>query len=626
MDDRRGDRWALVVAGMGLVSLLWPASRADARLLDLSGEVALEYRMLNTDSGPETTSSDDLRETVRVGNNGELFREAIGRYQLNFNFLNEDRWDDNSSWGSGKENDQVLDFFASVNLFPRWMALGLTAQRVTQELESGTNSAPGSGGKITTTTLGLTWALPRIWKLPQLLLNLYDSIIETQGCTPASPPGCDDKSRTFGGSLSAADQYPFRYVIKNTVLNYGISFASVQDVNSGGTELAVSGQVTADTNWTPTLTSNVRGAYSTNLSRQTPSVPGGVATATSAGALLIYRPSLKLTSRLSYDYAKDVGDRHVLGADAFYRPTPQFDISTTIRATLYDLPSARSVMGVGTAVVMYRPTLNLSTTFSATMGDSQTTNSAAATSIRVDSFFQNYGASLSYFKLYDLVRVNTGAGMGVANSTVTGGAGSTTFNSNWQVQVTNTKTQYVTVTGGVNGFYQQSSGNVDIMTNSIRADATSSYFHELLFRGDGLTLHGGVGDQLTTQSGANTQIVDLIADVRYGWQAVGVASGYATHIGTSPGQDFDTYFVEMQWAVPPMLRGMSLLLHGRYNEQLMRDSSQTNFSDATADVTGSYQIGLVLFTLQYQFHDYESDSSTLLSHNLYLRLSRQFSF
>jgi len=50
----------------------------------------------------------------------------------------------------------------------------------------------------------------------------------------------------------------------------------------------------------------------------------------------------------------------------------------------------------------------------------------------------------------------------------------------------------------------------------------------------------------------------------------------------------------------------------------------TDRSTALADATGSYQIGLVQFSLQYLFN-YQDSGSTTLSHNLYLRLTRRFS-
>jgi len=617
------------VAGIGLATLLWPASRADARLLDITGEVSLEYRLLNIDAGSTDKSSNDLRETVRAGTNGELFRDAIGRYQLSLDFINDNFSNSTTPWlGSGKGNTQVVGYFASATLLPRWMPVSLTFQRVTQDQESDGGTTPGvinlTTSSTTTTTYGLGWALPKIWKLPQVQLNLYYSRVETHGC-PVGYQGCQTTYKTYGGSLSAMDQYPSRYVIKNTVLTWSLVFSSIQNFgdNEGTGGLNVGGRATADTQWSPVLTSNLRVSYTTNVSRQTSTVPGGIASATSAGATLNYRPSLKLTSSLSYDFAKDVYDRHVLGSSVFYRPTPQIDITGLLLGSLYDLTPARVLTGTGGATVVYRPILNLNTMFSATLGDNLTTNSAASQS-RSQTFFQNYGASMNYFKLYELVRVNTGAGIGVANVTGSGN-NTTTVNGNWLAQVTNTKTQYVAVTGSYNGFYQQSSGNIDNMTNTIRVDATSSYFRELLFRGDALTLYGSASDQATTQTAANDQLVDLSVNARYGWQGVGVGSGYAMHLSTSAGEDYDAYFVEMQWAVPPLVRNMSLMLHGRYYEQLMRDQTEPNQTTAVADVTGGYQIGLVLFSLQYQFNYYDSSNSTL-SHNLYMKLTRRFSF
>jgi hypothetical protein len=340
---------------------------------------------------------------------------------------------------------------------------------------------------------------------------------------------------------------------------------------------------------------------------------------TSAGATLFYRPSLKLNGSLSYDYAKDLYDRHVGGADVFYRPTPQLDIMGSARALLLDLDQTQILSGSASTTIAYRPMLNLTTTLFSTLGATQTSTSVADSR----AFFQNYGASVSYFTLYDLVRVNTGAGLGVGNVIATGHS-NTTFNSNWMAQATNTKTQYVTTTGSYHGFYQQTGGGADLWTNTIRADATSSYFRELLLRGDTATLHAGAGDVWTMGPSQNDQLIDFGVDAHYGWQAVGIGSGYTTRITTSQDEDYDAYFVEGQWTVPPVLSGLSLMVHGRYDEQLMNTRTQSNHTTTTAGVNGSYQIGRVQLNLMYQFNSIDSGSSTL-SHNLLLRLTRRFS-
>jgi hypothetical protein len=614
LDGSRSGHWGLVIA-VGMMALLWPASRTDAGLLDLNGEATLDYRLTNVESDGESSQNSSLQEIVTLGTNGAIFREVLGRYQLNFSFINDDRT------GDQQTTTQTFNYFGSLTLFPLVMPLSLSAQRLTQEVESNTTSTPVSSGKITTSTYSLAWDAPRIWKLPQLHLNVYYTTLETNSCTAVSPPSCDDTTRVFGGSLNATDQYPYRYLIKNTVLTWTLSFSSVQQF-SGRTGLSVGGRMTADSQWTPDIKSNARVSYTTGLSRQTPSVPGQVANVTSAGFTVFYRPSLKLNSNVTYDFTKDTFDRHVGGVDIFYRPSPQFDITVASRGSYLDFSQSKVIAGYGSALVLYRPILNLNASLSGTLGVTDTTSNASADTSTV---YQNYGAFVTYFKLYELVRISTSGGLAV-NNTFGTNASQTNLNGSWSAQATNTKTQYVTLTGNYAGNYNQQfgSGGTDQLSNAIRADATSSYFRELLLRGDVLTLHAGAADTTTTGGTYNVQTVDLRADLQYGWQGVGVGGGYATHISSQTAEDYNTYFTNLHWTVPPLLQNLDIMVNGRYEQRLMNEHTQADQTTATADVNGAYHVGLVQFSLQYQFKYFDLSSSTL-SHNIFVRVTRRFS-
>jgi hypothetical protein len=238
--------------------------------------------------------------------------------------------------------------------------------------------------------------------------------------------------------------------------------------------------------------------------------------------------------------------------------------------------------------------------------------------------FQDYGAAVSYFKLYDLVRINTAAGLSF-NDVMATGNNSATFNSHWLAQATNTKTQYVTVTGTYNGNFQEQTtgGSNSLWANVLRVDASSLYFKELLLRSDALMLHAFTGDQMTAGVG-HAQIIDLGADVRYGWRAIGLGSGYAGHISTNTGEDYNEYFFDFQWTAPPLLRNLYLALHGRYDLQQFKDASRADTTTGQADANGTYRIGLIEFSLQYQLNYFDQFASTL-SHSVYMRLTRRFS-
>jgi len=607
---------------MGLMGLLWPASRAEARLIDLTGEATLEYRLIEVSTTGGTDSQyNDLRELVTVGSNGAIFREALGFYQLNFTFSNDDRYGDLES------NTQVYNYFGSLTFFPRVMPLALSAQRTTQEMESNTLSAPVPSGKVTVSIYNLVWDLPRVWKLPQLHLNVYYSTVETNSCTPLSPPSCDNTSRTFGGSLTATDQYPYRYIIKNTVLTWNLSMSGVQQFNNSGTDMSVGGRMTADSQWTPEISSNVRASYTTGLSSQTPVVPGIVANVSTAGFTVFYRPSLKLNSNFTYDFTRDTNDRHIGGFDVFYRPTPQFDITVSGRGSYLDLDYSQVASGYGSVLVLYRPTLNLNAAFSDTAGLTTTTTDATTSGphTKSTSLYHNFASSVTYFQLYELVRINVSGGVAM-NNTIASGSNQSNVNTFWMMQATNTKTQYITVTGTYSGYYndQLSGDGTTEFTNMIRTDATSSYFRELLLRGDTLTVHAGAGDTAISGGVDNIQTIDVGADLLYGWRGWGVGGGLSSHITTAQGDDYNSFFTSVNWTVPPMLPDLQITVDGRYEDRLMTDPGRPDMTIATANVNGTYQIGLVMFNLQYEFNYFNELSSTV-SHNLYFRLTRQFS-
>ena len=609
---------------MGLMGLLWPSSRVDARLLDLTGEATLEFRLVNVSgSGGGITDSQyiDWRELVTVGSNGALFREALGLYQLNFTFINDDQY------GDLKSKSQNYNYFGSLTFFPRLMPLALSAQRTTQEMESNTTSAYVLSGKVTISIYNLVWDLPRIWKLPQLHLNLFYSTVETNSCIATAAPSCDDTSRTFGGSLTATDQYPYRYIIHNTVLTWNLSFSGVQEFNGQNSDMSVGGRVTADSQWTPEIKSNVRASYTTNVSSQTPTVPGLTPNVTALGFSVFYRPSLKLNSNFNYDFTRDTNDRHVGGIDIFYRPTPQFDITVTSRGSFLELDHSEILGGFGSVLVLYRPILNLNASFGGTGGITTTTTDATASQphTKGTSLYQNYTASASYFKIYELFRINMSGGVAL-NNTISSGANQTNVNTSWMAQATNTKTQFVTVTGSYSGYVNEQFSGVGVnqTLNMFRGDLTSSYLRELLLRGDVLTLHAGAGDTLITGSGDSGATTDAGGDLLYGWRGASLGGGYLGHFSSQLGDNYNSVFTSLNWTVPPLLQDLQIIINSRWEDRLMRDQSRPDVTIATVNINGTYQIGLVQFNLQYAFSYYDELTSTL-SHNVYFRLTRQFS-
>ncbi|MEW6324903.1 MAG: hypothetical protein AB1515_05905 [Nitrospirota bacterium] len=627
---------------MGLIAAVLSVSvplEAEGRLLNLNGEIGVNFNGVWGDSEGNDADSSTWQETVLISNRGELLREALGRYSLSFRFLNEDRSvdiDTGQASGSVDENRQAYDYFLSVDLLPRAMPLSITAQRVTSLLESG-----GADSKTTVTTVNLTWVLPRIWKLPELRANLFYSVFETD----------TDEDRIFGGSVSATDQYASRYIIKNTELRGTLSFYSVQRVEGEGTDLSIGGTVTADTQWTPALTSNARVSYTTGISVQTPNVPGGVATATAVGLALHYRPSLRFTTSGGYDYTKDIVNRHIGTAQFLYRPTPRFDINGTARAILLDLGKNDILTTFGSALITFRPMLNLTTSLSAIAGANQTFGldactpppvpPAPQTCLNLDqAIFHNYGLAATYFKVMELAQITTSGAVNYGGNITLGDRAtrqpdssvvtrdlaehSNNVSSSWSVQATNTKTQYVTVTGAYSGYYnvQSEGANNEQWTNTVRLDASSSYFRELLLRGDHLSLHVGIFDTITNTSTDSNQDLGIATDAGYGWQWLEVGTGYAMHFSTGGGTGSKSYFGELRVVPPIRVPRFTSNAGVRYEEQMFENQFDRSF--LRGDINLGWQVGRVMLSVQYQYY-YQQETGASQVHNLFARLSRYFS-
>jgi len=95
-------------------------------------------------------------------------------------------------------------------------------------------------------------------------------------------------------------------------------------------------------------------------------------------------------------------------------------------------------------------------------------------------------------------------------------------------------------------------------------------------------------------------------------------------VTTDPTGDYNAYFFDLRLTAPPLLRNLTLTGHGRFGQQLMKGIGYIDVTNAIADITSAYSIGLVQLSLQYQFNYFDQATSTL-SHNLFFRLSRQFS-
>ncbi|HXZ25576.1 MAG TPA: hypothetical protein VEI24_05080, partial [Nitrospiria bacterium] len=103
-----------------------------------------------------------------------------------------------------------------------------------------------------------------------------------------------------------------------------------------------------------------------------------------------------------------------------------------------------------------------------------------------------------------------------------------------------------------------------------------------------------------------------------------LGGGYLGHFSSQLGDDYNSFFTSLNWTMPPLLQDMQIIINGRYEDRLMTDQSRPDVTIGTVNLNGTYQIGLVQFNLQYAFSYYDELTSTL-SHNVYFRLTRQFS-
>ncbi|HEY5648440.1 MAG TPA: hypothetical protein VIU33_03005, partial [Nitrospiria bacterium] len=223
------------------------------------------------------------------------------------------------------------------------------------------------------------------------------------------------------------------------------------------------------------------------------------------GGTLSYRPHLGMwDGRLSVAYSenpffKDFKSLALTG-NANFRFSEKVRSGAALGFSRLDVSTSEVISVSGSGNVQYRPIFGLTTGVSAGAG---LTDSSQEGSEDTESLFQNYIYSLNYIKVLRRFQFNTGYNLsyGLTDTRPTGFS-SRNLSNTLQAGLDNTNTRYVHV--GLTGSFNNIQNNTESIKSDqtsyiVRASADSSYFRNLLFRGDSLTLR--VSDRFKNTTG-----------------------------------------------------------------------------------------------------------------------------
>lgn len=593
--------------------VLSPAfSPAHARFLNLGGSLNVNYQQAttysDTDAGTTKTKINTLGQQYVFFLFGDFYR--LGGYRGDISWMEQAV--------HFKETDQknrfnVNDYRLSLNLFPQWSPLSLTAQRINRKTD-----LEGPGFSTTTKdrvdSLGGNWIL-NIRRLPRLVLNYQRSELKT------------DSSGEFKTQAATASTDG---TLGNTHIALGYQ-TTTTETDTSGTSRSNGGNLDVNSQVTPAL--NVAGFArytSTSLPSSGVVAPGvDFFQERSYGASLVYRPPLYWwDGSASYHYAEnpyfnDFRSQTVQGS-AHVRYNENTDSTFGARYLNYSVLDSTVNSESMDASLNYRPLFGLTTGIVASVGLTSTDTTGAE---NTDSLFQNYGYNLSFTRPWRLLQYRAGYQLtyGLSN-TRPSGFDSKDLGQTLTFGLDNTNTRIIHL--GLQTTYSE----IHRTTNSIKSDQTSylvqvsadsSYFRGIVLQGDSLNLRstGSLSD--TTGFGVEGRV--LSGEFNAAYQTL-IGLGLSTNYRI---EDYPTELLldrqiitsQIQYATA-LLMNMSLTLLARNVLEDNRYRSDVNRVEGTANL--NYQIGKLSLSAQYQEVQTTTDGDRYGTRSIMGRASRAF--
>jgi len=247
--------------------------------------------------------------------------------------------------------------------------------------------------------------------------------------------------------------------------------------------------------------------------------------------------------------------------------------------------------------VSYRPTFGLSTGLGAAAALTSTANAT-----ETDTLSQNYLYNINYFRPWRFLQYHTGYNLTYGLSdTRPGGSESQDLSNSLNVGADNTNTRLVHVgSDAVVSHIRRTTDSVesDQTSYNINLTADSSYFRNLIRRGDSLALKATTNYSDNSGIGIEGPIVRFESTATYVWIGLFADAGYS--IENYPDEvllDRQRVFGQIQWILY-VIRNTSLNLRVKDTFEDNRFRDDVNRFEVDAEAT--HQLGALSLSLQYR--------------------------
>ncbi|MBI3597347.1 MAG: hypothetical protein HY203_09370 [Nitrospirae bacterium] len=614
---RPDGRWLWIIAALWVVV---ECAEAQARLLNLGGSLNINYNksttFQDTDVSSTTSTIRSLNQQYALFVFGDAYR--LGGYRADVSWLDQDV---NIDQTNQKNRFTVMDYRLTMNLFPVWSPLNLSAQHVERKSDLSIGGTSLSS-QDHIDSLGANWVV-NLRQIPRLVLNFQQSKLDSNA-------GDKFLTRTFTALTDTT--------VGATRLSGGYQFSEA-DTNT--TSPSTSHGVNLDTNTqlTSSLTLTAYGRYAQRHVPENvaaiPLVPGGPTAGVSFfqersyGTALIYRPPLYWWDGMaSYNYTEtpyfnDFKSYAVLGL-ANLRYDEKTDSSFDGRYLHISVTDSTINSESADAILNYRPIFGLTTGLAGTAG--QTSTSATGTP-DTNNLFQQYRYNITYSRPWQLFQYRTSYQItyGLSNTNPTG-VDSRDLGNFITLGADNTNTQIVHV--GFNTTYS----NIQRMTDSVTTNqstyllqlyADSSYYKNLVLNGDNLFLRGAANYSDTSGFGIAGRVTSGDVNANY-TTLIGLLVNATYRIEKYPAElllDRQIFTGQIQYTTY-LIFNMNLLASVKDTEEDNRYRADVNVFEG--DVILNYQIGQMLLGLQYQEIETRTSGDRYGTRSIMARASRSF--
>jgi hypothetical protein len=559
---------------------------AHARALNLGGSLQVSYSLTRTETESSETENRTFGQRYSLNASGDLLR--FGGYRVDISWFNDDTTTKTEIAGFlSTEQDReitILDYRLSFDLFPTRSPLSLTAEQINRKNEVGITTEERLN------IFGANWIL-NLRQLPRVVLNYQRSSLDSQ-----------TEGAGTGDFTTQAATIQTDGSIQNTRISAGYQFSET-DLEVGGTFRSQGLNLNVNSQLTTSLMMIATARYTTTRTPARVTVPGvNLFQERGGGLAVIYRPPLYWwDGSVSYNYSESpfLEDlrSHVLQGNLNLRPTPRVDANTSLRFMRFTLSDSVVTSEATNASVNYRPLFGLSTGLGAGVALTSTSNATDT-----DTLSQNYRYNINYFRPWRFLQYHAGYNLTYGLSdTRPDGPESEDLSNSVNVGVDNTNTRVVHV--GSNAVFTHiqrtaDSEDSDQTAYNLNLNADSSYFRNLIRRGDSLTLKAGASYSNSTGIGIEGPITRFNSSAAYVWFGLSADIGYG--IENYPDEVFldrQRIFGTVQWLIY-VIRDLRVTLGAKNTFEDNRFRDDVNRFEGNVQTT--YQLGVMTLSLQYQ--------------------------